>query len=754
MMDQVSRINVYKDFYDKLIKSQELKDLFFKTQVLNRAVDNPELELTNRGIHSVHVSETAGNIASNCGLGEEDIIKAKIIGLCHDLGHTPIGHAGEDAINDFVKEKTDKKSTFSHAKYSGVVLQFIIDKNRDKLSRKKEAALRKGYNAAVEFYENKITIIDSVKNELINGVINHTSYYEHVMESKSETNAQKCGRLADSLSFMPSDLSDLMRSYSETEPDKKIVERNDIDELKERLAKTEGYDEKTIDEVVEQLEKDGQHGIPKIQKEIALEISNLSSDGKINGISDTYKYTKEIDYLYRNDKNVAFKILEFDKYAKNHIDGYKGLDEETHALFSYQSMKELPNSFRKEDYEERLKEAGKRYREVASDPSIVGDRDKEAVEYNNKLDNYYKNNIEERLNTERKYLREKAPYLAATYELQDDLQYNNILFQGKTNVYGNREEVYKPAIKNLLEGYSKFYDTKKPDVIGDKPFTSDEGVNYAVSKVHLMTNVELNAIIDKYPEVKIEGYAKEKSLPMEEIDKLAYEVRKERIASQDGIINQQILNIGKQQMRSTAVPEQLAQDQITSKEKLFCCLKNKDDLIALSQVVKDVKVKEYCIGQINELDKYIGKYKEDLDKSVRNIGEVKSPLYDDKIEYLSNKIQFMTTEKGGNLRSSIQNGDMERKIEELYSGTMKKIEAGVNNTLDVASPYSDLHKVNETKKFCDLSKKIVRLEQGLAGASQMEAYKKLIPLKKEQANLMKNAGEINKMRVKTANIER
>jgi dGTP triphosphohydrolase len=382
-MKNKKMIDGLTNFYNALNDSQELKDLFFKTQILNKAVDNPELKLTNRGIHSMQVSETAGRISMNCGLEESDFYKSKIIGLGHDLGHTPIGHAGEASINTFVKSKGDYK--FNHAEYSGIVFKSFVDNYKEKQRYNIQKSLDKGYKKYAEFYQNNIDVIESVQDELIKGIQNHSNYYNHLIDSSKETNPQTCGRLADSMSFMASDLSDIMRANNEIESKKKIVEDKDINELKKMLANTDSYDEKKIDEVVGILRNENQIGISKIQMNIADEVKNLSTDKEINGISDTYKYTREIDYLYRNDKNVAFKVLEFDKYAKEYLSGYKSLDKETRALFEYKSMKELPMNFRGKDYNDKLIEKSNNYKKVCSNPKIIGDNNKEVLEYKDKL---------------------------------------------------------------------------------------------------------------------------------------------------------------------------------------------------------------------------------------------------------------------------------------------------------------------------------------------------------------------------------
>lgn len=67
----------------------------------------------------------------------------------------------------------------------------------------------------------------------------------------NESKAQTCGRLADSLSFIASDLSDTMRADSEIEPGNKIVDIEEINELKENQGNTEVFNEEVFDEVID-----------------------------------------------------------------------------------------------------------------------------------------------------------------------------------------------------------------------------------------------------------------------------------------------------------------------------------------------------------------------------------------------------------------------------------------------------------------------------------------------------------------------
>ncbi|MGH1537854.1 MAG: deoxyguanosinetriphosphate triphosphohydrolase [Gammaproteobacteria bacterium] len=88
----------YQRDRERIIHSTAFRRLEYKTQVfVNHEGDLFRTRLT----HSIEVAQIARAIARALNLNE-DLCEA--ISLAHDLGHTPFGHAGQDALNDCMRE--------------------------------------------------------------------------------------------------------------------------------------------------------------------------------------------------------------------------------------------------------------------------------------------------------------------------------------------------------------------------------------------------------------------------------------------------------------------------------------------------------------------------------------------------------------------------------------------------------------------------------------------------------------------------
>ncbi|MGB9593080.1 MAG: deoxyguanosinetriphosphate triphosphohydrolase [Anaerolineae bacterium] len=84
---------------DRIIHTTAFRRLEYKTQVfVNTEGDYYRTRLT----HTLEVAQIARTIARALGANED---LAEAISLAHDLGHTPFGHSGEEALNELMKDR-------------------------------------------------------------------------------------------------------------------------------------------------------------------------------------------------------------------------------------------------------------------------------------------------------------------------------------------------------------------------------------------------------------------------------------------------------------------------------------------------------------------------------------------------------------------------------------------------------------------------------------------------------------------------
>ncbi len=170
---------VYQRDRDRILHSKAFRRLKDKTQVfLSPQGDHYRTRLT----HTLEVSQTARTIAKALNLNE-DLVEA--IALGHDLGHTPFGHAGEDALDEVCPEG------FAHYKQSIRVVELLERDGR-------------GLNLTWE-----------VKD----GILNHrTAGHPHTLEGQVV-------RLCDKISYIHHDMDDAQRAGIISEDDIPITLR-------------------------------------------------------------------------------------------------------------------------------------------------------------------------------------------------------------------------------------------------------------------------------------------------------------------------------------------------------------------------------------------------------------------------------------------------------------------------------------------------------------------------------------------------
>jgi dGTPase len=166
----------------------------------------------------------------------EDLTEA--ISLGHDLGHTPFGHTGEEALNDVYK------GSFQHNKQSLRVV--------DKLEREGE-----GLNLTWEVRD---------------GILNHSQDKEKILTPKSRnqpgTLEGEVVKIADALAYVNHDIDDALRA--------KIIKERDLPrELLKILGRTH---RERINTLVQNIVKESWQGAQLKMGDIVLDAFNELRD--------------------------------------------------------------------------------------------------------------------------------------------------------------------------------------------------------------------------------------------------------------------------------------------------------------------------------------------------------------------------------------------------------------------------------------------------------------------------------------------
>ena len=161
--------NEFQRDRDRIIHAKAFRRLMHKTQVfISPDGDHFRTRLT----HTLEVMQVARTIARSLGLNED---LAEAITLGHDLGHTPFGHTGEEALS---RALADHGRAFRHNEHSLRVV--------DHLEKGGE-----GLNLTLEVRD---------------GIINHTG------EGYPSTREGEIVRVADRIAYVNHDVDDALRA--------------------------------------------------------------------------------------------------------------------------------------------------------------------------------------------------------------------------------------------------------------------------------------------------------------------------------------------------------------------------------------------------------------------------------------------------------------------------------------------------------------------------------------------------------------
>ncbi len=184
--------NEFERDRDRIIHSNAFKRLQYKTQVF---VNHEGDHYRNRMTHSMEVSSISRSLCKALGLSED---LAEAVALAHDLGHTPFGHAGEEALNECMSEY----GGFSHNAHSFKILAHV----------ERKYAAYDGLNLTWEVLEGV------VKH---NGPVDYAESFEFIFDydkkhnldlKKHSSMESQVAALADDVAYICHDLEDSIRA--------------------------------------------------------------------------------------------------------------------------------------------------------------------------------------------------------------------------------------------------------------------------------------------------------------------------------------------------------------------------------------------------------------------------------------------------------------------------------------------------------------------------------------------------------------
>jgi len=177
--------NIFQRDRDRIIHSTAFRRLEYKTQVfVNHEGDHYRTRLT----HSIEVAQIARSICRAMHLHED---LAEGVALAHDLGHTPFGHSGQDALDEVMNDF----GGFEHNRQSLRVVQEL----------ERRYATFPGLNLSYEMRE---------------GIVKHTSPHDLPKNAdlamynlgEQATLEAQLGNLADEIAYNNHDVDDGFRA--------------------------------------------------------------------------------------------------------------------------------------------------------------------------------------------------------------------------------------------------------------------------------------------------------------------------------------------------------------------------------------------------------------------------------------------------------------------------------------------------------------------------------------------------------------
>ena len=287
----------YQRDRDRILHSTAFRRLKHKTQVfVNTTGDHYRTRIT----HSLEVSQIARTLAKYFNLNED---LAETLSLAHDLGHTPFGHAGEEALNECMK----RSGGFDHNIQTVRIVTLLENRYYN----------FKGLNLSIETLDGLVKHNGPIKNKKkYNRILGRNFFKKKINFDNSPSLEAQIASISDDIAYNSHDLEDGLKAN--------LFKLNDIKKIpilsvliKKHINKIRKY---SYDIVLRQIVRGI---IDEMVKDVILNTKKNIKKNKIKTIKDIYKSKYPIVCFSTKMKKFDINIKKFLKknmyYNKNVI---------------------------------------------------------------------------------------------------------------------------------------------------------------------------------------------------------------------------------------------------------------------------------------------------------------------------------------------------------------------------------------------------------------------------------------------------
>ena len=285
---------------DRIIHSTAFRRLKHKTQVfVNTSGDHFRTRIT----HSLEVSQIARTLSKFFNLNED---LSETLSLAHDLGHTPFGHAGEEALNDCMKNY----GGFDHNIQTLRIITILENRYYN----------FNGLNLTLETLDGLIKHNGPVNNKTKFDKILGKNFFKNKIKFLDNTSLEgQIAAISDDIAYNSHDLEDGLKSNLF-----KLNDLKNIPILNKIISKHRSkFTKYSVDLIVRQIIRDI---INEMVKDVIKTTEKNIKTNKIKNLKDVYNSEKKIVCFSYKMKRFD---LEIKKFLKEKMYFHKNVKKKT-----------------------------------------------------------------------------------------------------------------------------------------------------------------------------------------------------------------------------------------------------------------------------------------------------------------------------------------------------------------------------------------------------------------------------------------